>query len=460
MNMNQVLLKVFNLSCFVLPVAPTVHAQAVTGIITDYGGYWQSSTSSINPIKPDNSQNLLAFIFNGVQYSTGVNDVLLTSHGTSFFAGDFRALPVSGISGTLTSNTKIGLGAMYDGVLNGPASPPPANNIPAYLTDGPKGLDLGTGAANLPVGTLTFKVDNLLPSNVGDGKPDILVTQIADPSTTLDRYEFTDINGIRVGNYVDISFNAIAAVGNWTVDFYEASQNPMTLQLGFTQTDRPIRLWAADFSDFGIDASNYNSITYFKITLGGNSDVAFVAYNYTTISILPVKLSDFKAHVFDNEVNLTWQTSFENNASRFIVEHSLDGIHFTSLGSVTAKGNSNTTSNYSYQHSAPASGRHYYRLKQVDKDDKFSYSTIVHVLVTSNEFKILRQNPSRFLIMHPAASEAHLKVINRDGKIILDEKIKPGITQTQLYAGLLSKGIYFLIYESKKERLTGSLLIQ
>ena len=96
---------------------------------------------------------MVSFSYNGNRYSTGVNDALLTSKGQSFIAGDYRALAVKAGSAA-TSNTKIGLGYMYDGVANGPSSPAPVNDMPYYLTDGIKGLDLGTCVANLPAGTL------------------------------------------------------------------------------------------------------------------------------------------------------------------------------------------------------------------------------------------------------------------------------------------------------------------
>ena len=105
------------LTWVVLVITPAMlKAQAVTEVITDYGGYWKSGSGAINPIKPDNSHNLIAFSYNGVRYSTGVNDHLLQTKGLPFVAGDFKALPVSSITGAINGNTKIGLGAMYDGV--------------------------------------------------------------------------------------------------------------------------------------------------------------------------------------------------------------------------------------------------------------------------------------------------------------------------------------------------------
>jgi hypothetical protein len=265
----------------------TVNAQDVSEVITDYNGYWKTSSTAVNSVKPDNSHNLLSFSYNGTRYSTGVNDASLSAHGETFTPEVFHALPMQNFTGTITSNTKIGLGAMADGVYNGTAGTPPSRTLGKYLNDGINGLDLGTGVANIPAGTMFLSVTNLQAGLIGDGVPDILVTQIADPSSKFDRYEFTDVNGNKVGNSLDVLLTNITPVGNWVADFFEATGSTV-LGSGFTQTQRAIRLWAADLSAFGINPSNIGNIAYFKITLSGDSDVAFVAYNTTSISVSQV----------------------------------------------------------------------------------------------------------------------------------------------------------------------------
>lgn len=265
-------------------VANVLNAQSVSEIITDYNGYYKSGVGAISSTKPDNDHNLLAFSFNGTRYSTGVNDALLTSRNDVFTSGIFRAMPMNNLTGVANSSTKIGLGAMADGVANGAGATPPSRNLSQYLNDGPNGLNLGTCVANLPAGTMFMSVTDLKSTNIGDGVPDILVTQTADPSSKYDRYCFTDINGNMVGNYVDINLTNISSVGTWTADFYEATGSTI-LTSGYTATQRNIRLWAADFSLFGINASNISSVAYFKIVLSGDSDIAFVAYNTKTVSV-------------------------------------------------------------------------------------------------------------------------------------------------------------------------------
>ncbi|MBX0289863.1 T9SS type A sorting domain-containing protein [Hymenobacter sp. HSC-4F20] len=356
----------------------------VTEIITDYGGFWQSSAKAISPVLPDDSHDLLSFEVNGTRYSTGVDDALLRSRGLAFTPGDYRALPVAAINSALTSNTKVGVGARFDKVTNGASSPPPANGLATYLRDGRRGLNLGTGAANIPKGTLTFTVNSISTSFVGDQVPDILVTQFADPADARDQYQFTDAQDNVIGNTVTVVFTDIPPVGEWVADFYEASQDPMKLESGFTQTSRPLRLWSADLSTFGITAANAGQIRKFKVLLSGNSDVAFVAYNSEAATVaapLPVQLTAFSGEATPTRTELHWQTAQELNSAAFEVEASLDGRAFRQVGRVAAAGTSAQTRHYHFQHAVTGTAPRYYRLRQVDEDGSSTYSSVLPLAV-------------------------------------------------------------------------------
>ena len=465
---NAVKRNVFLFLLFLLSATASFSQYSVTEIITDYNGYWKSSAASINPVKPDNNHNLVSFSFKGNRYSTGVNDALLTSNGQSFIAGDYRALPVT-LGSAVTSNTKIGLGSMYDGVANGASTPKPVNNIPYYLTDGIKGLDLGTCVANIPAGTLNFPVSSILTPSIGDGIPDMVITQIGDPSGSLDRYSFTDINGVLVGNYVDISLTGITPVGNWTADFYEASTNPMTLASGFTKTDRPIRLWASDLSAFGIDGSNAYKIAYFKINLSGNSDVAFVAYNNSSINIvsalLPVKLNNFSGKETNSQVQLNWETLTEINSDAFIIERSTDGMVFTAIGNTIAASNTAAAVGYGYTDKNPVSGKNFYRLKMIDKDGHFEYSKVitVNLLADATGTISLYPNPAKnfIIINHPfAGNNEQLQIINLQGMVLLQKKITAASFQTRIDLPGLPNGMYELVWTNGKNVTGNRLVIQ
>jgi len=452
----------------------------VTEIVTTYGGYWRSGngttdattgfkSASLSATKPDNSHNLVGFVVAGKCYSTGVNDALLTSHSLSFTPGQYRALPTAAL-GTAIDNTKVGWGQLYDQVNNGPAAPLPSNaSLPQYLTDGVNGLDLGTCVANIPAGRVTFNIGTVTSSSINDATPDILVTQVADPNSTADTYQFLDANDKIIGNSVTVTFLNIPVVGNWIADFYEASQNPMGLGAGFTNTQRDLRLWAADFSQFGITQSNYSAIKKFQIVLAGSSDVAFVAYNSQAVTVLPVVLTSFTGSALANgQVRLQWETASEVNSDMFVVEASTDGQAFAPVGRVAAAGNKASASSYTYLHQPATTGIVYYRLHQLDHDGSSAYSPVVAVAPHGRTSLPVQVAPNPFnetlhLQLPTAAATGKACLITMDGRQLYQHVFTPSeLTEAACVLRdlpVLQPGLY-LLQVLVDERMTHQKLMK
>ncbi|MEO6837609.1 MAG: T9SS type A sorting domain-containing protein, partial [Ginsengibacter sp.] len=99
-------------------------------------------------------------------------------------------------------------------------------------------------------------------------------------------------------------------------------------------------------------------------------------------SVLPVTLLNFTATLQSQDVKLDWSTSTEINSSHFIIQRSIDGTHFTDIGSVNAAGNSSIKKQYSYndnEYLNAGADILYYRLQLVDIDGKFKYSGVLSV---------------------------------------------------------------------------------
>ncbi|MCU0382948.1 MAG: T9SS type A sorting domain-containing protein [Cyclobacteriaceae bacterium] len=93
-------------------------------------------------------------------------------------------------------------------------------------------------------------------------------------------------------------------------------------------------------------------------------------------SPLPVELVYFKIDEKQNNL-LQWATATQLNFSHFEVEHSVDGEQWNLLVEIKGEGNTNEFLAYSFLHQKPFSGDNYYRLKMVDLDNTFEYSTII-----------------------------------------------------------------------------------
>lgn len=325
---------------------------------------------------------------------------------------------------------------------------------------------MGTGIANIPAGTLIFDMTNIDENTVGDGIPDIIVTQIADPSNSTDRYSFYDENNVRVGNEVPITFSStntsvpvIPSIGEWVGDFYDAID--MNLEGGssnMTNGVRQLRMWAGDFVDFGITKANVSQVRKFQIRLSGNSDIAFVAYNENSFVNrspipMPVTLTKFQAKQHKGQVSLLWETASELNSSHFEVEVSENGRTFTKVGSVPAAGNTTLKQQYSFRQSLQRDGIYYYRLRQVDLDGTFEYSkTITVASNASNRTVSLYPNPTAddvVRLSHPMAlGSEKITLIDLAGKHVLEQAVEQGSVETPLRISSLAKGIYQVVWRS------------
>jgi len=263
----------------------------ITKIFTDYGGgntVWESGTSaSPNPIRPDNSHNLLGFVWKGVTYSTGVDDAKLATHTTINVPSSFTALPVSIVPSSNLSGTFIGVGKMYGG--DGDATPVPVSHpLIQYLTDGTHGLDIGTAIFNFPSsGRIEFEISSINPSSIGDGKPDLVLTQLGDINTVYDRFYFEKSDGTMLGSPYVVNFSSVTDIGwaNWK--FYYTHLNPPTYNAGPSGNGlRRMRLLALDWSELGLTSGNITEVSRFVQVFSGQSDLAFIAYNQSSISLL------------------------------------------------------------------------------------------------------------------------------------------------------------------------------
>ncbi|RYD90516.1 MAG: DUF11 domain-containing protein, partial [Sphingobacteriales bacterium] len=237
--------------------------------------------------------NLLAFRYKNVTYSTGVNNGILGANGITYQNTRFQAFPVRDVP-VSGSNVFAAYGKLRDNQPNAvglPAPFTPPLQISAVLADGANGLNLGTGITNIPsaAAALTFSFGAITnPSQIGDGIPDIIVSQIAQPGGTADQLYFEDGAGNRVGNIIEIVMDAtsVPRLGTWAIDFYNTDGTASTTQTG-NQT-RDIRLWAADAADFGITQANYSNALVLRYKLNGSSDPAFLAFSTSFIQIVSV----------------------------------------------------------------------------------------------------------------------------------------------------------------------------
>ncbi|MBK8584731.1 MAG: hypothetical protein IPN88_04550 [Bacteroidetes bacterium] len=103
---------------------------------------------------------------------------------------------------------------------------------------------------------------------------------------------------------------------------------------------------------------------------------------------LPIELITFSGEN-DGETNLLhWVTATEINNSYFTIEHSADGVIFTTCERIQGAGNSNYAISYEAIDHHPFK-KTYYRLKQTDFDGKFTYSQIIVIALKNNSTRLI-----------------------------------------------------------------------
>ena len=86
------------------------------------------------------------------------------------------------------------------------------------------------------------------------------------------------------------------------------------------------------------------------------------------MTILPVKFVGFSVARQNNDVLVQWSTAEEVAAANYEVERSFDGTTWSKVGTLAAKGNATSLTNYSFTDRNLSSQTAYYRVKQLDID--------------------------------------------------------------------------------------------
>ena len=169
----------------------------------------------------------------------------------------------------------------------------------------------------------------------------------------------------------------------------------------------------------------------------------------------------------ENKSYLTWQTSSETNSAWFIVERSLDAIHFMPVGRVAAAGNSLFISNYTFTDHQPVKGFNYYRLKMVDADNRFRFtpSRVLQFDDIITDLINCYPNPTNGIvnIVVPEQLRNAYTVINvstENGAVVSQLKLAPGFNSpVQLHLNGMSKGVYFIHLRSGVLNKTARIVV-
>ena len=183
-------------------------------------------------------------------------------------------------------------------------------------------------------------------------------------------------------------------------------------------------------------------------------------YSEPLNATLPVDLKNFDARVAAAKVNLEWATENETNFSHFVLQRSSDGKDFSDVAMIMSTAESmDYKYNYaeSFKYNPPAVL--YYRLKMVDIDGTFKYSSIRVV-----RMNVPDQNVAISTFPNPVTSELRITVpsawqnrpvtydvVNISGNIVRRQATDHASQTETISMNDLKAGIYIIRLKSGNE---------
>ncbi|OQP44613.1 hypothetical protein A4H97_09605 [Niastella yeongjuensis] len=197
-----------------------------------------------------------------------------------------------------------------------------------------------------------------------------------------------------------------------------------------------------------------------ELTSEGDGDVVIA---HVVPITLPLTLLQFQAVNNAKAVQLSWQTTQEENTASFSIERSANGKDFTTIGSVPAA-NTALKNNYAFPDDQPLTGTGFYRLKMIDRNGRFNYSATVTVRRNENGVALLLSpNPVKDVLYVQAkgSESATVQIADVNGRILQQQKVSlNGNTSFSISVQSLPAGSYYLIVKGKETKQVQQFLKQ
>ncbi|HEY4290207.1 MAG TPA: LamG-like jellyroll fold domain-containing protein [Puia sp.] len=174
-------------------------------------------------------------------------------------------------------------------------------------------------------------------------------------------------------------------------------------------------------------------------------------FNYYSSTPLPLRWRSFTGQIREGQVYLKWETENSVGNDHFEIEHSTNGSDFSAIGVLGDKSGIDNTAGgavYSFTDLHPPKGSNFYRIRQVDLDGKYSWSSVI-------EFSIGNVSSAMQLQTNPVLGEAILvnndqlfvrrtQVVDVSGRILIDQPFNSGNSILKINTQSLRPGYYLL----------------
>ena len=167
---------------------------------------------------------------------------------------------------------------------------------------------------------------------------------------------------------------------------------------------------------------------------------------------LPIYLEYFKGVQIDRKNMLYWKVNCTSAQARFEIERSTDGIHFTSIGNITAP-QLRCSQPFDFTDEYPLKGADFYRIKMIDVDGSSNYSNTILLTLKTDRFEITGLNPNiihsenaALKVNSTERNEMTITVTDFTGRVVQQQivQVQPGLNSFTINSSKLSTGTYLV----------------
>ncbi len=220
-------------------------------------------------------------------------------------------------------------------------------------------------------------------------------------------------------------------------------------------------------------ASAADSGRYYRVLVGTSaanlsSNCSYTDGHTTMIRVincgivLATNLTQFNGQLIEKKASLYWSATGEKDLSVYEVEKSSDAVNFYKTGSIKAKNLNDAY--YNFTDPEKVSGKVYYRLKMVDANGLFKYSSVV-ALNSELDFELSNvnnpfSNSIKADVYVPKDGRLNVILFNENGQLIknLRVKVHKGLNKIVVDDIEAANGIYFLSVDFENGAIKRKLL--
>jgi hypothetical protein len=320
------------------------------------------------------------------------------------------------------------------------------NETPTSITinAGPFGT---TGSTNRSQFLILSQLGFTIPENAIIGSITVNVVGRASLANTL------AIGTIGIGTRTNSqTYNPL---GSGTSTGVENNGGYFSTTEGTISVEVPLSTFGTSLTPAQVNDPNFAVVLQLQNYVSSNAN-AFIDQISITISylleILPVEFISFDAKKVDNGVQLTWKVGVEVDVDRYEVERSTNGAHFTKIGYMPAT----QSSSYSFTDLKPLTGTAYYRVRNVDRDGQFKYTTVVKYSNNTSDLQYKAfptTTKGQVTFQHPSATgKAAISVHTLEGRTVRSVTPAQGSISTPVDLSTLPSGTYLLQYQGENGR--------